>query len=125
MHERISVPYPRGTDSEPEEQHPDSIAGEASARADRLTLEHGPESAIGAFLSLTRTRTISAAKDSILGRRSTNAPAGVEDSESAGGRPDQVTGPWSQYAGLGRGRGGGLSRGLRSQASDLTRKDNG
>jgi hypothetical protein len=88
--------------------------------------EHGPDSAIGAFLSLTRTRPISAAKDSILGRRSTNTSAAVEDAESVLGRPDQDVGPWSQYTGLGRGPGGGLTRGLRNQASDLTiRKDNG
>jgi hypothetical protein len=123
-HERISVPYPKDVDSEPEEDTPDLISGNANARSERLMSVHGPDSAIGAFLSLTRTRSISAAKDSILGKRSTNDSVAIEDGESIGGLPDADTDPWAQYAGLRRGLGGGLGRGLRSKASDLTiRKD--
>ena len=120
--ERISVPYPDEIDYELEADNPDLISGNASARSERLMSVHGPDSAIGAFLSLTRARSISAAKDSILGKKSMTESVAIEDSESIGGRPDHYTDPWAQYAGLGRGLGGGLSRGLRSQASDLTIK---
>jgi WD repeat-containing protein 59 len=123
-HERISVPYPKGADSEPEEHNSDITSSKASAHSERLMSVHGPDSAIGAFLSLTRTRSISAAKESILGKRPTNESVAIEDGESTGSRPDQYNDPWGQYAGLGRGLGGGLSRGLKSQASDLTIKKN-
>jgi WD repeat-containing protein 59 len=123
-HDRISVSYPKGIDFELEAHSSDLISSKASARSERLMLVHGPDSAIGAFLSLTRTRSISAAKDSILGKKSTNETLAIEDNDSVRSRPDHDADPWSQYAGLGRGLGGGLSRGLRSQASDLTiRKD--
>ena len=123
-HDRISVPYPKETDAELGEHNLDMIPGNASPRSERLMSVHGPDSAIGAFLSLTRTQSISAAKDSIRGKRSTNVSAVVDDRESLGGRPDHEMAARAQYDSLGRGPGGGtsggLSRGLRGQASNWT-----
>ena len=123
-HERITVPQPKGAEAEPEEHNSDLISSKASVRSERLMSIHGPDSAIGAFLSLTRTRSISAAKESILGKRSTNDSIAVEDNGWIKGHRNRDTDLLSQHAGHRRGLGGSLSKGLRSQASDLTiRKD--
>ena len=124
-HQRILVPYPKDATTEPDEQSADLISSSASARSERLMSAHGPDSAIGAFLSLTRTRSISAAKDSILIKRSTNDSVAIGNSESIAGRPNHNPDSSAQHGGLGRGPGGGLGRGLKTQASDLTiRKEN-
>lgn len=119
-HDRILVSHPEDLDSELEAHNSDLNSSKANALAERLISAHGPDSAIGAFLSLTRTQSISSAKGSILGKRSTNDSLVTENSDSIGGCPDHDAEPWSQYDSLVRGPGGGLSRGLRSQASDLT-----
>ena len=98
-----------------------------SHRSERLMSQHGPDTAIGAFLALTRSRSISAAKESILRQSSVDESSAVEDGPTTP-NGDEDLNPWasSKFAGLGRGYGGGFSRGLSTKSSDATiRKDDG
>lgn len=88
-------------------------------RTNRLMSEHGPDKAIGAFLSMTRARSISSAKD---GAAAAVDEGKVQDWQQVEDEQDSEPDPWarSKFANLGRGIGGGLSRGLSNKASDST-----
>ena len=92
-----------------------------SQRSQRLMSTHGPDTAIGAFLALTRTRSISAAKESMLRHQSVDESAAVDDEPITPNGNDELD-PWanSKFTTLGRGFGGGLSRGLSKKSSDAT-----
>ncbi len=117
----VTIPYPKSIASETEDQV--LIDDCKKPRTDRLMSQHGPDTAIRAFLSLTRTRSISAAKESVMRTQSINESA-IDDNDWINGPDDKESDPWagSRYAALGRGIGGGLSRGLRNKASDVTIK---
>jgi hypothetical protein len=102
-HERISVPHPKEMNSELEAHDPDSISSNTSTRSERLMSVHAPDSAIAALFSLTRTRSISTAKDSVMGKRPMNDSVAIDDSESSGGRGGNDIDSWAQYMGPGRG----------------------
>jgi len=101
--EHISVPHPKEMNSELEEHNPDSISSNTSARSERLMSVHAPDSAIASLFSLARTRSISATKDSVTGKKPTNDSIAIEDGESSGGRSGYEIDPWAQYQVLGRG----------------------
>ena len=125
--DRISVPYPPEPEPEPEQEKPVfPRRSHLRQRSERLMSEHGPDTAIGAFLSLTRTRSISAAKESMLRNKSVDDSAAIDD-DSSGGESDHELDPWagSKYATLGRGLGAGLSRGLSSKSSEITVRRSG
>ena len=92
-----------------------------SQRSQRLMSTHGPDTAIGAFLALTRTRSVSAAKESMLRHQSVDESAAVDDEPVTPNGNDELD-PWanSKFTTLGRGFGGGLSRGLSKKSSDAT-----
>jgi len=122
----VSAPYPNSIISVSAQQGTQDFAPKDNkARSDRLMSQHGPDTAIGAFLSLTRTRSISAAKESIVRTPSIAESSAIDDNASVEGS-DKEGESWAGggYAGLGRGVGGGLSRGLRNKSSDVTIKRN-
>lgn len=91
-------------------------------RTERLMSEHGPDKAIGAYLSMTRTKgLLSGPKESILRDKSRNDWVAVEESPTTPSAEDELN-AWSsdKFAGLGRGYGGGFSRGLSTKSSDAT-----
>lgn len=117
MHEYVLPPWP----TEPEVSRIETLTRQKShqsARSERLMSQHGPDPAIAALLSLTRTRSISAA----MGSSKIN---GSHEQSAIDRREpdwDEEPDPWarSKYSSLGRGIGGGLSRGLSTKSSDAT-----
>jgi WD repeat-containing protein 59 len=126
-HEYVSAPWPVELEVEtmPRIETLSRQKSHQSVRSERLMSQHGPDPAIAALLSLTRSRSISMAKGSTKTGGSHEQSSATDQSEA---NSDDEPDPWarSKYSSLGRGVGGGLSRGLSTKSSDATiRKSSG
>jgi WD repeat-containing protein 59 len=142
-HQFATVRYPTPSEDEDqaeEEQGQEDDASQPAApppTAADLLSTHGPDTAIGAFLSLSRGRSASSSKPASdrggkgAGKSSTTTAEGQsshsskEDTTSVSG--DAYTDAWAKYANMGKGLGAGLTRStvpttktLKERGSDAT-----
>jgi WD repeat-containing protein 59 len=134
-HQFITAPYPPTLEDEDEqEQIQEDLLTRSPTRtltaseAADLISTHGPDTAIGAFLSLSRARSVSsskAASDKGKGRskayHAENAASQLR--EETAPAETSYTDAWAKYANMGKGLGAGLTRAkttLRERGSDAT-----
>jgi WD repeat-containing protein 59 len=128
----VTVPYPSGPEDEDEQDDHDVSSPSttptltASEAADYISSPHRRDTAMSAFLSLSRARSVSSKATSDRGKA---RAAPLPDSPAAGqrGKDDSAGDPsytdaWAKYANMGKGLGAGLARTatLRERGSDAT-----
>lgn len=121
-HEFVAAPWPV---EEPELEVPteEIIPRQRSyqtTRSERVMSQHGPDPAIAALLSLTRTRSISTTKSSTTTAGSLEKSSAIDDRSEP--TSDDELDPWarSRLSGRGRNVGGDLNHGLSTKSSDAT-----
>ena len=125
-HEFIAAPWPVEPELEiaPREQlnHQKSYQ---TTRSERLMSQHGPDAAIAALLSMTRTRSISTTNSSNTATSSLDKASAIDDRSEPSSDDDHNSKQRSRFSMAVRGVDGELGRGLSTKSSDATiRKSN-
>jgi WD repeat-containing protein 59 len=119
-HHFVTVPYPSPSEIEDQQGHASESRAPilTASEAGQPMPTHSRDTAIGAFLSLSRSRS---ASDRSRGKSFSDSINTRPKEEMA---PDAYTDAWAKHANMGKGLGAGLTRTstLRERGSDMTIK---